>query len=355
MSEREISHFFGGTHEDDTPQPRINIEEGLDCRKDNMRFFSMINQDTKLGIVISHDSSILSCNISGHEIVIDKTNLRQPDREASCLDDQAPLRVDRTSWNCHVRGPELSFTSNNSMKIYELKSSNELNCIVKLRTFKIQNKPTYFNLNNAKDMSTIEGHSISIQCNGNMNRIKAQHTRCTQRDRPSTLPISLIGEIPLQLVTNRPRPHLDQNSDDAQENANLIICDSIYSLEATNSLDYLRVQLQYLEKSVEFEIRSSSNLPNNQSSSINGSTGQGASSSSSSSSNLVDMPQERKSVDIESNDVVTNSNNCDNPVDNSASSNFKTTLKLRVRVTNFGVAMMPILMKNYICKFKFVW
>lgn len=342
MNEREISNFLGGHQDDDETESNVIVEEGLDCRRDNMRFFTLINRESKLNIMISHDSNILNCRLDNHDIVIDKSVLDSSDRGALILDESNTAKSDKTAWNCHVRGPELTFTSSNSssIKIFELKPANELICYIKLRSTKLQSKFTYFNLKSAKNLESIDGHTILVQSNGNMGRIQAEKAREIIDDRSSILPNSLIGEIPFHLTSNTTEPPRDGENNDS---SNLIICDAIYSLEPINSLDYLRVQIQYQEKCLEIEIRSSNPNPGAAiKPAANCDINQSEASSSSSDS------QKRKVIEPSS---------ISNTKINSTSTGLsdKMCLKLRVRVTNFGIAIMPLLMKSYRCKYRFLW
>lgn len=390
----------------------ISLEEGMDCRELNSRFFSLLNHESKLNIIISKTSSLISCKLDGHEIVVDQLVYRQA-HETWAISDRPFQKIDSLPWNCHVRGAELIlFTSNNSSSImYELTRQNQLNSIVKLKSIHLQSQVTYFNLKNAKEKVPIDGHTLLVQCNGSTNRIQAQPTKllCPCNKKSIILPQSLIGDIPCQLFQHYSTQIKDQNNDRNSYSTedDMIVCDTIFSLESTCPLDVLKVQLRYANKTLIFETRSNqSGLSNGSSSSIAPTNVSSSSSSnankksktqntigpskthSSITSNLSTQglehigrgigliqpgasgntePRVVGSANCQSNTIYastssskdTATQNDNNPVKTSKSvpaRSYPTTiLRIRVRVTNFGVCIMPIMMTNYTCSYQFVW
>lgn len=334
MNESEISDFFGTSNQDNQNDSNIIIEEGLDCRRNNMRFFNLINRQTKLSIMISHDSTILNCRLGDHDIVIHKAPLEISDREAASLGDRSLAKNDKLAWNCHVRGNELTITNSNnsSIKIFELMPSNELICYTKLRTLKTHRDLIYFNLNDAKDLTPIDDHTILVQCNGNLGRIKVEEASRPSIEKSSILPKSFIGEIPFHLTQHK----IDHSEIENIVSENLIVCDAIFSLDSASSLDYLQVQVRYMDRLFELEIRSITSI------SFPPKTEEHPTEASSSSTSC------RKLSELDSTSKLQSSTNA---VDNSD----RVCLKFRVRVTNFGFAITPISMKNYQCKYRFSW
>lgn len=419
----------------------ISLEEGMDCRELNSRFFSLLNRESQLNIIVSKTSSLISCKLGGQEIVVDQRVYRQS-HETWAISDRPYQKIDSLPWNCHVRGAELILsTSNGSSSImYELNRQNQLNSIVKLKSIHLQSQVTYFNLKNAKQKVSIDGHTLLVQCNGNTNRIQVQPTKllCPCNKKSTLLPQSLIGDIPCQLVQHHynstiEEPQSDVNGQKNQQHIaaddDIIVCDTIFSLESTCSLDVLKVKLKYANKTLIFETRS------NQSGLLNGSSSANASTSVTSSFPNNNNNSARKSkmqkldssnthrcsnpnlnVDIEpqtcnremestsqpevvdnhssrldrlwfsssSNDVkplVNFTENCQSNITQPTTSSSKDTngtqdnsgavfrtskstlsrshpttiLRIRVRVTNFGVCIMPIMMTNYTCSYQFVW
>lgn len=396
----------------------ISLEEGMDCRELNSRFFSLLNHQSKLNIIISKTSSLISCKLDGHEIVVDQRVYRQA-HETWAISDRPFQKLDSLAWNCHVRGAELILsTSNNSSSImYELTRQNQLNTIVKLKSIHLQSQVTYFNLKNAKQRVPIDGHTLLVQCNGNTNRIQAQPTKllCSCNKKSTILPQSLIGDIPCQLVQHYSAQVRDSSihQDNYVDDDDMIVCDTIFSLESTCPLDVLKVQLSYANKTLIFETRSS------QSGLLNGSSSTSASTSVSSSSsnnankrsklqNALDSSKNHRSdisnlnkqglqavnqeiepiqsgtIDGSSSkgikSVVDGPPNCRSQTTHASTSTLKDTaqaqksdnsvktaktaqarshpttiLRIRVRVTNFGVCIMPIMMTNYTCSYQFVW
>lgn len=464
----------------------ISIEEAIDCRNANSRFFSLLNKESFLNIIISEQSTIISCKLDTQEIVVDRS-LYNETHETWALGDRPYQKLSNLVWNSHVRGSELilssSFLNSNTINApninnnninnnnnssqpphtslyFELTRSNELNCIGKLKTIHLQHQVIYFNLNQAtKVKAPIDGHTLAVKCNGNMNRIQVQQTKllCSCNKllaSKNAFAQSLIGDIPCELtqshlvISNDGHPKAD-NPDD------IIICDSIYSLEATCALDFLQAHLQFLNRSIVFEVRSvksvgiSSNNNNVSSSTTPASTSrnkatssrqsaysndyygssnnnidlrqqvnptepqafqrlpQSSTSSSSSSSpwasNMTTGPQQHapgddsiasssssssatmmNSVKLEPQDssVQSSSTSLSN-ASATSSSNLATSsgsneakhqvitndasvkkpsalypstiLRMRIRVTNFGVCILPYMMTNYTGSYKFNW
>lgn len=372
----------------------ISVEEAIDCRDSNSRFFSLLNHETKLNIIINDNSTITSCKLDGHEIVVDKS-LYNETHETWAIGDRPYQKLSSLPWNSHVRGSELILSTSttnasnapHTSLYFEMTRSNELNCIAKLKTIHLQHQVFYFNLNKAttpKARQPIDGHTIVIKCNGNMNRIQAQPTKllCHCNKAATILPQSLIGDIPFELVQHADNP----NSDD------IILCDSIFSLESNCNLDYLQAKLQFQNRELEFEVRSvksitaSSNNNNINTSSNNNNNNVSSSShplfksfpadlkqfsanfggesssgwtrnddSIASSSSAQAMPALKQ----ESLDPTTSSEppkNSSNRSPSIASTTHPITmLRIRVRVTNFGVCIVPYMMINYTCTYRFNW
>lgn len=420
----------------------ISVEEGMDCREVNSRFFSMLNQDTRLNIIISKASTIVSCKLDGHEIVVDE-RLYDQLHETWSISDRPFQKINLLPWNCHVRGAELilSVPNGTSTMFYELTPVNELNNIVKLKSIYLQQPVFYFNLNNAKEKSSIDGHSLVVQCNGNMNRIQVQNTKllCQCNKKALIMPRSLIGDIPHQLTTysqvnlstinsstsnnsNSSNPNQAPGTEDDQ-----ILCDAIYGLESTCPLDVLKVELRFRNRALVLETRSNNkpppNNPSSTSSSINQQTGVTSSTttnkadseanwirstkyqsptaqreistsnlsisgshdshfgnqdhsnkrrwssasntltvdSSSHISNAQQVASSNVSICVQANESITTSsptNSFSKPTSSTATQQLaqpSTILRARVRVTNFGVAIMPIMMTSYSSTYRFAW
>lgn len=309
-------------------------------------------------------------------------------------------------WNCHVRGSELllSTTNGSSSILYELTRLNELNSIVKLKSIHLQQQVTYFNLKNAKEKSSIDGHTLVVQCNGNLNRIQVQDTKllCKCNKKSSILPKSLIGDVPFELVQHSvntsPSGQQDQfslNEDD------LIVCDAIFSLEANCTLDYLQARLQYQNRILIFEVRCVQ-TPNaaGQQQNVTQNT---PTTSSSPQHQKVDIKSRHLDHLFESNNqntvmstdatsgTVSPAEDCDikpniewlkSFTDNTSSPTSDqqdkqqkfissssqpsgvpvgpltqptTVLRFRIRITNFGICIMPFTMTNYTCAHRFAW
>ena len=366
----------------------ITVEEAIDCRNSNSRFFSLMNHETQLNIIINDNSTITSCKLDGHEIVVDK-NLYNETHETWAIGERPYQKLSSLQWNSHVRGSELilsSSTNNTNLPhtslYYELNSANELNCAAKLKTIHLQHQVFYFNLRKATSCrQLIDGHTIVVRCNGNMNRIQVQPTKllCHCNKAATILAQSLVGDIPFELMPHPENP----NSDDA------IICDAIYSLESTCNLDYLQVKLQYQNRELEFEVRSVKSITpvvnnNNQNSngvsssshqlfksfptdlkqlsasllgesSTNPSRSEDLCASSSSSQAAPKLKQE--TLDPSSSDLSKNlfnrSSLTTSQPDQAPNSHPVTMLRIRVRITNFGVSIMPFMMINYTCTYRF--
>lgn len=326
----------------------ITIEEGMDCRDANSRFFNLVNQETHLNVIISKVARIISCKLNDHEIVVDP-DLYHQSHETWAIGDRPFQRINSLSWNCHVRGAELLLTSANgtSSILYELSKFNELNSIVKLKSIHMQHQVTYFNLNDAKNKASIDGHTLVVQCNGNMNRIQFQDTKllCQCNKKSSVLPQSLIGDIPFELVQRD--VGISQNNGDKNittsnlgNEDDIIICDAIYSLESTCPLDVLQLQLRYNQRALLFETRSSSSsLQTNTPSSSNQNTCV-TSTTQHTSNVLPNIKREKGEPVSESTSVLPQTS---------------TILRVRVRVTNFGICIMPVMMTNYTCMYRFIW
>lgn len=331
----------------------ITVEEGMDCRQANSRFFSLSNHETHLNVVISKTAGIVSCKLGEHEILVDQS-LYDQTHETWAIGDRPFQRINALPWNCHVRGAELLLTSSNgtSSIMYELTKFNELNSIVKLKSIHLQHQVAYFNLNNAKQKTPIDGHLLVVQCNGNMNRIQFQDTKllCQCNKKSSVLPQSLIGDIPFELVQRDAGISPSNNNETKNNNTtpssgtedDIIICDAIFSLESTCPLDVLQVKLSYNEKALLFESRSSSSgltattsgsSSNNQNANVSSTTQQ-------SSSGLPHVKREKGEHVSEASSAIPQTS---------------TILRVRVRVTNFGICIMPLMMTNYTSMYRFNW
>lgn len=424
------------TANQETGPNSIRVEESIDCREpSNSRLFLLKNLDTALDITINQNSTITSCRLEAHEIIVDPRSLHQR-HEAwaqnipSIVDANERTnissnhrhhainhKVQAFPWNSHVRGSELVLsTSNNSSSIlYELTSYNELISTVKLKTMYAQHQPIYFNLNDAKEKAPIDGHTMLIQCNGNINRIQVQQTNlsCNCNSFSSMSPRSFIREIPVEIfshnglnpITLQPIEDINKINDD-----DLIICDAIYSLDSTCPLDMLQVQLQFQLRKLVIELRcnqiglqqqpTSSSAPPQTTERVSSSTAISTSSTDQklashykSAFNLshgVPVTSEATSPsaccqesstqdesptrDVKPNLVGTigardpsahdskrtklptsQSTRTQNNTDSPAYLNHNTTLRLRIRVTNFGVCVVPFQMSHYSCSYKFSW
>lgn len=315
----------------------------MDCREAT-RFFYVLNLETNLNVIISKNSSIINFKLDGQEIIVDKRMYDQK-HEAWAIGDRPYQKMASLAWNCHVRGSELMLSASNgtSTLLYELTRSNELICVTKLKSIHLQHQATYINLNNAKCKAPIDGHFLVVRCNGNLNRIQAQPTKllCHCNKSASILAQSLIGDIPLEL-----RQHPTTNSfipsDQFGSLDDLIICDAIFSLESTCSLDFLEAQLQYQNRIISYEVRSvqSTSSVTSQTNNVSSSTGS-TSNSNINTANVADQSD----------------NNCSSASTSTASpaSHPSTVLRIRIRITNFGVCIMPYTMTNYTSKYKFSW
>lgn len=390
--------------QDEQPAPSpISVEEAIDCRDSNSRFFNLINRDSQLSIIINDNSTLTSCQLAGQQIVLDRAAYNET-HETWALGDRPYQKLSSQPWSSHVRGSELILTSltnsNNphTSLYFELTLANELNCIAKLKSIHLQHQVFYFNLNLGFRLGTrpmVDGHTIVVRCNGSLNRIQAQPTKllCHCNKSAPLLPKSFIGDIPYELVSrsrikresstttaSQQHDQHDQNED------NFILCDAIFSLESTCNLDYLQAQLQFQNRAVVFEVRSvrssinPSNTTNsnhqanctNSNSNVSSSTHQqlhqhlpndlklanvfappllagladdsGVATSSSSS-----VPTRPKLEPVEQSTSSTTNNN------NVMQSHPSTILRIRVRVTNFGVCLMPLMMTNYTSTWRFSW
>lgn len=400
---------------ENTGPESITVEEGIDCREADSRFFNLCDRETGLNIIISKNSSILSCKIQDHELVVGQrsTSSGQAQENTWALGDRPFLRMAALAWNCHVRGAELLLSASNgcSSMVYELNSYNELNVVAKLKSPHLQHQVTYFNLNNAKEKAPIDGHSLIVQCNGNLNRIQVQETKLLNCADSSLLipPRALVANLPFDLLSrdlatsNSSWAHLERLNTSAGSSEDAI-CDAIYSIESSSQLDFLNVKLQYNRRSLTFIVRSTSqqaatgNLANHlppPQTSVSSSTGasQITSSSKRLSRRTPDQPcllteqagspthsdasQRLNHCPVQPSpdelSIASSSSTCSNshsrvnsdPVQQLDSSSITqtsssivqptTTLRVRVRVTNFGVCIMPLMMLNYACTYRFAW
>lgn len=385
----------------------ITVEEAIDCRATDSRFFSLLNTMNRLNIILSNSASLISCTLDGQDIVVDPRLYNQT-HETWAIGDRPYQKFSSLPWFCHVRGTELLMsTSNGSSSImFELTPFNELNSRVKLKSIFLQNQVTYLNLNNAREKTPIDGHSLVVQCNGNFNRIKYQATKllCRCNRRSSVLPKSFIGDIPFQLVRHNIDCSTNDSQDDLGTEDDFILCDSIFYLEATCPLDFLKVQLQFQNRVVLFEVRMSTTTGNpnsttaGQSASVSSSTtvaAQSRQSSKAQSSDLrmnhapADFIQPPSMINFASDSNVQlighdeqhesdkpNSTISETPstssgettcvkqpdTNNNTSSSIptksavpNTILRARVRITNFGICIMPLMMTSYNCTYRFSW
>lgn len=398
----------------------ITVEEAIDCREAT-RFFSLMNHESGLNVVVSKSSTFISSKLDNHEIVVDR-KLYNHKHDTWAIGQKTFQKLTNVLWNCHVRGPTLMLTASNgaSSLCYDLNRLNELNCIAKLKSIYLQHQVVYFNLNSAKEKSPIDGHTLVVRCNGNMNRINVEQTdlACQCSKVASILPQSLIGDIPFELMQNNSVERSSSNNND-----DLIVCDAIFSLQSTCSLDFLQAELQYSNRRLAFEIRSNHSAQlyvqnSDVSSSTRADYTQPANQTrqsitdlfeTKSSSSLFFQKQQQtlashnlnisgqteaiagtaclKHVELgtqgDSNcRTATSSSNgpdqatarfqstsslisgCDNGIlqtktapmaSVSATNQPSTILRMRIRVTNFGVCLMPYMMKNYTCKHRFSW
>lgn len=397
----------------------ISVEEAIDCRLANSRFFSLVNNKSLLNVIIATDSSITSVNIGGYETVVKKDYYNEL-HETWAIGEKPYQRLTNLNWNSHVRGSELvlSSLSGNSVSsslIYDLTRQNELNCLAKLKNIHLQHKVQYFNLNPASSTSrtAIDGHMIAIRCNAGFHRIQTRMTKllCQCNNSSPVSPQSLIGDIPYEL---RQYQTTETSTSSTQNNLgdDFIVCDAIYSLESTCTLDFLQAHLQYGNRILVFEIqsvKSTTNAGQSRGLSSNGgifnnyslnnvtsstrATSLGynspndlmfynhmiytklesedgsylATSSTTTTANehqgesLAGVNQDR--VKLEQLDHVSNNNRpllppipVSSPTDLAkATDHACTMLRLRVRITNFGICIMPYMMTNYIFTYKFAW
>lgn len=399
----------------------ITVEEGIDCREADSRFFNLCNRATGLKVIISKNSSILSCKLQDHEVVVSSRSAgsNQSQDHTWALADRPFQRMAALAWNCHVRGAELllSASNGNSSMVYELNNYNELNVLVKLKSAYLQHQVTYFNLNNAKDKVPIDGHSLVVQCNGNLSRIQVHLTKLLNHTENRLLipAQALVADLPYELVSQDLKistnswGYSDQADPGVTGNEDEALCDAIYSLESSSQLDFLNVRLQYNRRSLTFILRTASLQTNPsqqpalpQQTNVSSSTGTSQITSSSKRLNRIstfDQPSSSpgpsnsaahssaKSMSecsrtdeflwpqaaVDESPLATSSTShsinvsqaSDNPLHQSDSSSPTpasialsqptTTLRARVRVTNFGVCIMPLMMVNYTCTYRFGW
>lgn len=345
---------------DEPKQQTIIVEEAMDCRQANLRFFNLVNQETHLNVTISQASNIVGCSIDGREIVVNDRLCGLNDLESWALCDKALVKMTNLPWGCHVRGSELILTVPNGFPsmTYELNDRNELHSFVKVRGTNMQNKVTYFNLNNTKELTPIDGHTISVQCNGNLNRIQVQDTKLLHPCKSSVLPKTLLGDIPFQLV------HHDAGAScNGQRNSNLtqddlIVCDAIFSLKALSSLDCLSVRLQYGNRVVQVEVNSLNHRHDTNQIQSNPSTSKMRNEPRTSNigTGQADSMNMSHSTKQTTNELpASTSSTIDQSLSNSNQDSEAVTIRVRVRITNFGVCILPLMMKNYHTKYSFFW
>jgi len=363
----------------------------MDCRETDSRFFNLINHETKLHITVSKTSTLVSCKLGGHEIIVDGS-LHNQSHETWAIGDRPYQKINSLPWLCHVRGAELFLSTSNgtSSIIYELTRLNELNGIVKLKSIHLQHQVTYFNLNNAKEKTSVDGHTLGVQCNGSTNRIRVQNTKllCQCNKRSSILPQSLIGDIPFELVQHDANVSINDTENSVGTEDDIIVCDAVYSLESTCPLDFLRAQLRYCHRAIVFEVRSlqagissnhHSSIPtstyrcsnNAQSNDVQSHETQQASSSSNAPDSFENCQAYESSDCVQPREKWLNSlidaSSTTSPArctslpsnDNQSTSAMPTSsqpsaiLRIRIRVTNFGVCIMPLMMTNYSFTYSF--
>jgi hypothetical protein len=220
-----------------------------------------------------------------------------------------------------------------------------------------------------------------------MDRIQIQQTKllCHCNKVAKILPQSFVSGVPFELIQHPEDP----NSDDT------ILCDAIFSIESTCNLDFLQTKLQFQNRVLEFEVRSakSINPSNNFSVNNNSSNNNNVSSSThkliksfpkdlkqfhtidaasfdgefsqcstknddtiaTSSSAVATLAIKQESLDSTSSEALKNPSN-KSLINNSplySTSHPSTMLRIRVRVTNFGVCIIPFMMINYTCSYRF--
>lgn len=348
--------------DDDQDQKLITVEEAIDCRKANSRYFNLINQSTQLGITVSQSSSIIGCQLDGSEIIVSEHLLQNHDLEAWAISEKALMKSCNLPWTCHVRGSELLFTiPNGSSVTYDMTNYNEVKTIFRLKTANIQNKVSYFNLRGANDLLPIDGHTILVQCNGNLNRIDVKETKLSRPHRSTILARSLIGDIPFQVTSDNSGQTQDNGETErnSKSQPNDIICDAIFSLEANSHLDHLSFQIQYSNRAVRIEVGSYYNRIETNQASV-------SSTSSRAKQNLVELGvNPRKASTLTESIQMNEPPQHEEPSGSNSRTGSKaispnpdemsTTLKVRVRITNFGICILPLMMKNYHCKYRFEW
>lgn len=319
------------------------VEEGLDCRDENSRFFSLLDRDSRLNIIVSKTAAILSCKLDDREIIVDGSCYNES-HDTHALGDRPYQKLNSLPWTCHVRGDQLvlSTTNGSSSISYELIQRNELRTLVKLKSIHLQHQMTYFNLRNTSGKTCTDGHTLVVQCNGGLDKIQAQNTRlsCRCNVNSSIPPQSLIGETPRELrASNFPVDHngvvkFEKNCLNNDENA--LVCDAIYSLEATDQSDYISVRLQCSNVGLVVEVRPClvSSSPGSHANNAN------AAQNNPSSSTSAKPNQGRTSTPNATAHV---------------SPHPTTVLRVRVRVTNFGICILPFMMANYRCSYRFIW
>lgn len=332
----------------------ITVEEGMDCRQANSRFFNLINQDAKLSVTISQSSSIIGCKMDGQDVILGERILEDHEQETWALCDRALIKATNLSWNCHVRGSELILTIPNATSVtYELNTCNELNSSVKLKSANIQNRVTYFNLKNCQELTLIDGHTLSVKCNGSLNRIQVQDTKLLHPNQSSMLPKSLIGDVPFELVHHDAGySTIEEKKKPSTKKVDSIVCDAIFSLESQSNLDNLTVQLQYASRAIKVDVRCSNHRldPAQPSSSKSKNFPKTECSNRDPANRKVELSQSDEPP--ASSSSTTTNRSCTNA---SPPQSGPSTLRVRVRVTNFGVCILPLMMKNYFCRYQFIW
>ena len=290
----------------------ISIEEGMDCRDSTNRFFFLKNQRTRLQITISKSSIISSCTMDSHEIILDNRQLRQR-HDSWAIGERPTQKMSNQTWVCHVRETDLHLNSAHGSIVYQLNHYNELGMQARLRSPQLQQPVIYFNLKNAKRREPIDGHTLCVQSSDSSIRLESSTTQllCQCNRSSSIIPQSLIGDVPFELVRNDNVQLAELSNPDEDD---ILITDAIFSLEARSKTDYIMAQLQYGSRGLQVELRPIvqgfpvANIPT---------------------TSTIPQPAESQQLAI-------------------------STLKLRVRITNYGVCLMPVMMSNYYIVYKFL-
>lgn len=373
----------------------ISVEEGLDTRRNYLRYFSLQNPGNRFNIIISKSASILGCLLDGREIVVD-TRLYHEQHETGAISDRLMQKVSSLQWNCHVRGKELILSApNGSSNIsYSLSPQSQLTSKVKLKSIHLQHQVMYFNLKTATERSDIDGHFLQVYTNSHLNSIQNQHTRllCQCNTRSTILPESLISQP--YLLQRNSTVNLHQEGqvkiEDCIREDDVIVCDAIFSLQTTQPSEVLGVKLSFAQRELNITVQSAqqastssenssrvnntgnghNNTSNLRHSIVTATSSSGTGSTASATTpggdcdveNTINLQQQQQALGGSNQDTTSNSEASASQQAQQSSSNNSgakasttTVLRVRVRITNYGICILPHMMTNYLCKYKFAW